>query len=331
MTSNWGVREGLLIVNLGSPESTQPKDIAKFLRSFLSDKRVVSWPRLLWLPILHGIVTKIRPKKVKPLYESIWMPEGSPLTVHTKTQQRMLAAAFPNVEVRYAMAYSAPRIAEVLDEFEALGVNKIHLVPLYPQYAPSTVAAITDQVFHYYRKARRVPNLHIYTEYPVEANYIEWYARKLSEKIAESSGGFDRIVFSFHGVPQLKVQHPDYYRRQCLHTAEAIMAHELLADCKIEPLVSFQSKFGPGAWLEPATIDQMAQLPGEGVKSILVCTPGFVCDCIETLDEINVLNRETFVESGGKVFEYLNPMNTDQVIVDLVSNLTGLVAVSEPK
>lgn len=288
---------------------------------FLSDKRVVHWPRAIWLPILRGIVARVRPSKVKPIYDSIWLDEGSPLTVYTQRQAGLLADAFLEYEVKYAMTATEPTISEALDEFDQLGVTDLTIIPLYPQFAPSTVASVTDQVFDYYRNATRIPNLKVITEFPTEPSYISWYANALKAQIDSAQRPFDKIVFSLHGVPVHPAQNPVYYREQCEQTVTAIMGHPSLKDCGIPSLLTFQSRFGPGEWLTPATIDTMGELPSQGVKSVLVCTPGFVADCIETIDEIEVLNRREFTKAGGQYFVYQRPINDDPVIVEMVRNL----------
>ncbi len=363
----------MVIVNLGSPDTPSHKDIGTFLTAFLSDRRVVHWPRWLWLPILHGIVRRVRPGKIKPVYESIWMGDKAPLVHYTLAQHRGLEQALPSVSVKYAMAYTKPSIDQALGEFDAEGVTDVTVISLYPQYAPSTVAAITDQVFRHYSKAKRVPNLHIISDFPTHPIYIDWYARNIADEITSrrlasgvnpslhtrdvsasgvladddhahtgnpgaaaihtcpspgaSAGNreqapIDRVVFSFHGVPNHELHQPDLYRRQCLSTVDAILNHPAMATLDVDHQVTFQSKFGPGEWIGPATIDEMARIPGEdGVKSVLVCTPGFIADCIETLDEIDVLNRQAFMDAGGQSFTYLNPMNDAPAVTELLVDL----------
>ncbi|MFP7706502.1 ferrochelatase [Trueperella sp. LYQ141] len=320
--NNTATQYGLLIVNLGSPNSPREADISEFLAAFLADHRVVHWPRWLWLPVLHGIVRRVRPRKVKPIYKSIWMGDQSPLVHYTQAQHAQLAEALPQVNVKYAMAYTAPRIAETLREFEREGVEDLTIIPLYPQYAPSTVAAITDQVFRHYLRATRIPNLRIISQFTCQKHYINWHAQALRERIDRLESRPDRIVFSFHGVPRHPRHEPEYYRTQCMETFDAICHHRAISELNIPGVLTYQSKFGPGEWIGPATIDEMARLPQEeAVRSVLVCTPGFLADCIETLDEIDVLNREAFLNAGGTDFSYLNPMNDDPAVTAMLLDL----------
>lgn len=322
MTANNPRRRGLLIVNLGSPQSLNERDISRFLATFLSDRRVVHWPRAAWLPILHLIVKRVRPRKIKPVYEKIWHRDMSPLVFYTRAQHRNLQVALPDVNVKYAMAYTEPRISQMLSEFEREGVKDLTVLALYPQYAPSTGASIADQVCRHYLKSTRIPNFRFISEFPTQEHYVAWHAQALSARIDELEHRPDRLVFSFHGVPEHPLHEPHYYRSQCEQTFSAICNHPALVEKAIPAVMTFQSKFGPGRWIGPATIDEMARLPREdNVRSILVCTPGFVADCIETLDEIDILNREEFLAAGGKHFSYLNPMNDSDAVTEMIVSM----------
>ncbi|RRD46338.1 ferrochelatase [Tessaracoccus sp. OH4464_COT-324] len=291
------MKQGCLIVALGTPDAPTPERIREFLRSFLSDRWVVDFPRFLWKPILHGIVLRVRPKKVAPLYRHIWLEDGSPLEVYTRAQRDLLAAALPDIEVRHAMSYTSPSVAEAVAGWD---VDHITVIPMYPHYAPSTTNTIIEQVDAAAENARWRHKL--VRSWGTAEGFIGWYRSRLRDELTAED--VDRVVFSYHGVPQRKVHGPDEYRAQCLATTEAIMA-----GFDIPHEVSFQSKFGPGAWLSPATVDRMSQLPGEGVKRLLLLTPGFVADCIETLDELDLLNRDTFLAAGGESFRRLAPLN----------------------
>lgn len=313
------VRRGLLIVNLGSPSSPQPAQVREFLREFLRDPRVVDFPRPLWLPILHGIVLRTRPRKSSKLYQSIWNAAGSPLVIFTKSQCDHLAAELPHYSVKYAMTYTQPRISQVLSEFAAEGITDLTVVSLYPQSAPSSTGAITDQVFSHYAGALHTPNLRMISQYPVQPDYISWYVEAVSKHLAQHN--FDLVVFSFHGVPARDSHRPQGYRAECNATAAEIMAGVREQGHDVASLVTFQSKFGPGKWLTPATIDTMRQLPAQGIKSVLVATPGFISDCLETIDEIGVLNRDVFLTAGGEHFSRVLPPNDDPIVTQIIKNM----------
>lgn len=297
------MRHGCLIVALGSPAEPTPREIRRFLKPFLSDRRVVDFHPAIWWPVLHGIVLPFRPGRIAEQYEHVWLPDGSPLTVHTIAQRDHLARELPDVEVRYAMTYTSPSIPEALTEMD---VDHLTILPLFPQYAPSTVAAVVDQVMDYYQDATAMPNLTIVSSWETAPLFIDWYAQQLRETLA--SNEVDRVVFSYHGVPERTPHAPDAYRAQCEATSAAIME---LVDAEIPFENTYQSKFGPGEWLSPATINRMAQYPADGVRRIALCTPGFFADCIETSEELDVLNRNAFLAAGGETYVRVAPPNSD--------------------
>ncbi|XCB30371.1 ferrochelatase [Arcanobacterium hippocoleae] len=304
-------KRGCLLVALGTPASPEPNDIREFLRAFLSDPAVVDFPRWLWKPILHHIVLRVRPEKVAPTYSAIWTADGSPLEVHTKAQWKALAAELPEIEVRYAMTYTKPSIAEAISQFTA---EEVVVIPLFPHYAPSTVADIRRQVSEI-AKLPGAPQLSIAAQWPENSEYISWYQGQIRTALQDCRP--DKIVFSYHGVPQRKVHNPDSYRQQCLHTTAGIMR----AFTGVAFETTFQSKFGPGKWLQPATIERIAQLPHEGIKSVLLATPGFTADCIETIDELDVLNQSAFKEAGGENYARLAPVNGDAAVGKILASI----------
>ncbi|USR78882.1 ferrochelatase [Arcanobacterium pinnipediorum] len=301
------MKRGCLIVALGTPASPNPEDIRTFLRSFLSDPAVVDMPRWLWKPILNQIVLRVRPKKIAPTYQSIWTSEGSPLLIHTRAQAHHLAAQLEGVKVGFATTYTQPSIAAAIDE---LDVDELVIIPLYPQYAPSTVADIWRQV-DIIESQPGSPRIIRAQAWYGNSRYISWYARKVRDYVKSASTSIDKLVLSYHGVPQRKVHQPQLYQAQCEATTASIIAALNDHGIDIAWETTYQSKFGPGKWLQPATIERMAELPGEGVHNILVLTPGFFASCIETLDEILVLNREAFVNAGGKDFHLISPPDSD--------------------
>ena len=317
---------GLLIVNLGSPNSSEPADVRTFLRDFLSDTRVIDFPKAVWQPILRGIVLRVRPKKSGELYDMIWTDEGSPLVVYTKRQRDMLAEALPEWNVKYAMTYTKPSIADSLEQMRAEGVTDVTVLPLYPQWAPSSSGAIADQVHEFFHGRVEMPTLRVIGAWPTETAFVNWHAQQIAETIDSQP---DRskaqlVVLSYHGVPNRKVHRPAGYRAECEATSQAIADAIAERGVPIPVMTTFQSKFGPGAWLTPATIDTMASLPSKGVTSVLVATPSFVADCIETLEELDIQNQDAFKASGGSTYARVAPINDDQVFVDVVLNLLGV-------
>lgn len=301
--------KGCLLVSLGTPASPKTADIREFLVAFLSDPSVVDFPRFLWKPILQQIVLKKRPQMIAEQYEKIWLPEGSPLAVYTKAQKELVAQELPGHDVDYAYTYTQPGIVTQLKKMAARGVKTCKIVPLFPHYAPSTVAEIQRQV----ATAKNEPELagmilELTPQWEEYQPYSQWYAQQIWHAWEEHK--FTHLVVSYHGVPQRKVHEPENYRQQCERTTSAIIKElKKLGEIKFTIEETFQSKFGPGKWLGPATINRMAELPAAGQKKIAVINPGFVQDCIETLDEIDVLNREVFMEAGGEELHRIAPLN----------------------
>lgn len=317
---------GLLIVNLGTPDSPDTADVRIFLRNFLSDTRVIDFPRVMWQPILHGVVLRVRPRKSGALYKQIWTSEGSPLVVYTRRQRDMLADALPEWNVKYAMTYTAPLIPNALDEMRDEGVTDLTVLPLYPQWAPSSSGAIADQVYEYFQGRVNMPTLRVIGAWPTEPAFVDWYAEQIAQQLAAQPEPerAQHIVFSYHGVPERNIHRPRGYRGECEATTTAIS--QALAERGVDiPAVStFQSKFGPGKWLTPATITTMAGLPKRGITSVLMATPGFVADCIETLEELDMQNQNAFKEAGGQTYTRVPPMNDDPAFIDVVKNLLGV-------
>lgn len=306
-------KRGCLLVALGTPARPDPDAIREFLRTFLSDPAVVDFPKWLWKPILENIVLRFRPAKIAPIYQKIWTECGSPLEVYTKAQCDLVARALPDYEVKYAMTYTKPDIFTALSEFTA---DEVAILPLYPHHVPSTISDIYRQVAVAEKKLGEM-KLSIIPEWSENKNYIEWYREKLQKEIAIKQP--EKIIFSYHGVPERKAHQPASYLKQCVQSTNAIMQ----GIEKIPYESTFQSKFGPGKWLQPATIDRMKALPSEGVKNVLVLTPGFVSDCIETIDELDVINQETFIAAGGAKYRRITPLNdapqAGEILAALVS------------
>ncbi|OKL49913.1 ferrochelatase [Boudabousia marimammalium] len=304
--------EGIIVVALGSPLEPTEAAIRDFLREFLSDPRVVDFPRLLWLPILHGPLLRKRPREVLSQYEAIWTSEGSPLRAITSSQVQYLRNLLPHARVEEAYQYGSPNLVDVYREL-ASECNHITVLPTYPQYAPVTVESVLDRVNWGVQAAKSegndTPHLTALS-WPTLPSYVNWYVGEIKRELAEEP--VDAVIFSWHGVPKRKAHNPIEYQGQCHSTAIAIMEelHKQGVDVYWEE--TFQSKFGPGKWLEPATIDRMAQLPAEGKRKILVVNPGFFADCLETIYEMDSLNAEQFHQAGGEAFRRLAPPDGQQ-------------------
>lgn len=311
---------GLLLVNLGTPDSPSRADVATFLDDFLSDPDVIDFPRALWLPILRGIILRTRPAKSGALYETIWTEEGSPLVVITRQQRDLLAEALP-WEARYAMTYTKPSIAQELEAFAREGMRDVTVLPLYPQWAPSNTGSIVQQV-RAWQAGSPETRVRMIGPWPAQGHFVDWHAEKIAAAVAAlPTPERARILLSYHGVPERRVHRPHEYATQCEATTFAIEEGLRRRGVSNAVVTTYQSKFGPGKWLEPATIDTMGALPGQGVTSVVLATPGFLADCIETLDELDVLNREAFESAGGTHFVRVPPMNDDPVFADVVAHL----------
>lgn len=307
------VKTGILLANIGTPEKPETKEVKEYLKHFLGDKRVIDKPRWQWLPILHGIILNTRPKKSAALYSSIWEEAGSPLLIHTKSQTNQLQALLPDISVKFGMAYSHPTISESLKSFEEEGIEEITIIPLYPQYSTTTTASIHDAVFRHYLKEESIPKLHLIREFTSHPLYIELLRKQILAGIEEYQP--ELLVFSYHGLPVSYVEKGDPYKDQCAETTAAVFDG---FDIEIPYKVTYQSKFGPEEWLTPALDATLKELPNKGVKKVLIITPGFVSDCIETLEEIEGENREYFMENGGEEFNYIHPFNGDPEFAKLL-------------
>jgi len=315
-------RTAVLLVNLGTPDEPTAPALRRYLSEFLSDPRVVEIPRLVWMPILHGIILRTRPARSAAKYATVWMPEGSPLAVWTKRQAsalgQVLADRGHQVLVRPAMRYGNPSIPSVMDALRAEGVTRVLVLPLYPQYAAATTASVADKVLQWSTQARRMPELRFVNEYADDPGYIAALAERVHAHWAEN-GRAEKLVLSFHGVPHRSLILGDPYHCQCHKTARLL--GQALGLGKDEMLVTFQSRFGKAKWLEPYTEPTLKALAAQGVKSVDVMCPGFVADCLETLEEISQEAREAFIEAGGQEFRYIECLNAQPSWIEALGNL----------
>ncbi|MFT4195956.1 ferrochelatase [Ottowia sp.] len=303
-------RTGVLLCNLGTPDAPTPAATRRYLAEFLSDRRVVEIPPVVWKPILHGAVLRTRPAQSAARYKSIWLPEGSPLMVWSKRQATMLRGYLGerghSVSVRLAMRYGQPSIASQLDELKARGCTRILVVPMYPQYSGTTTASVIDAVGAWARRTRHVPELRFVNRFHDDPGYIRALAR-LVHHHWQSHGRPGRLVMSFHGVPERTRTMGDPYVDECLETARLLAGR--LALKQDEWVVSFQSRFGKARWVEPATQATLEDLGRAGVPRVDVICPGFTADCLETLEEIAMENRDAFLAAGGREFHYIPCLN----------------------
>ena len=303
-------RTAVILCNLGTPDEPTPAALRRYLAEFLGDPRVVEIPRLLWWPILYGVILLVRPAKSAAKYRSIWMPEGSPLKVWTERQAKRLLGHLGErghaLLVRYAMRYGNPSIASVLDDVKAQGATRVLVLSAYPQYSGTTTASVIDAVSDWSATQRAVPELRFVNSYHDDPGYIDALARSVREHW-QANGRADKLVMSFHGVPERTRALGDPYHDQCQATARALaQALGLSAD---QFLLTFQSRFGKAKWLEPYTEPTLIRLASQGVKSVDLICPGFTSDCIETLEEIDMEARAAFLKAGGERFAYIPCLN----------------------
>lgn len=320
---------GVLLINLGTPDAAEAGAVRRYLAEFLSDRRVVEIPWAVWKPILHGIVLRTRPAKSAHAYAQVWTEDGSPLAAITKAQAEGLKGRFgPDVVVDHAMRYGRPAIADRLAWLKEQGCDRILLAPLYPQYCAATTATANDAAFAALATMRWQPAIRTLPPYYRDPAYIEALATSVRASLAALDFEPDAVMASFHGMPQRTLELGDPYHCHCRTTARLLS--EALGR---ELIVAFQSRFGRAKWLEPATDATLAALPGKGVKRIAIVAPGFAADCIETLEELAIRGRETFLASGGTHFAYLPCLNDSPEGLDMAESvmkreLEGWIAVS---
>jgi ferrochelatase len=296
---------GVLLINLGTPDAAEPRAVKRYLAEFLSDRRVVEIPQLVWQPILRGIVLTVRPKKSAHAYQQVWREDGSPLAAITRLQARALEGAFGDgVIVDWAMRYGRPAIAERLQALKDAGCERILLAPLYPQYCAATTATANDKAFLALAGMRWQPAIRTLPPYHDDPRYIAALKASVEAGLAALDFVPAAIVASFHGMPQRTLELGDPYHCQCRKTARLL--GEALGR---ELTVAFQSRFGRAKWLEPATDQVLEALPGKGMKRVAVIAPGFSADCLETLEELAIRGREQFEAAGGTHFAYLPCLN----------------------
>ncbi len=303
---------GVLLINLGTPSAPTPQAIRRYLAEFLSDKRVIEASRWIWWPVLYGLILPTRPRRLAKAYQKIWTKFGSPLAVETQALavalQEQMRLQYPqqNPVVDYAMCYGEPSIATAYQNLRKRGVQRVFVVPLYPQYSATTTAAAIDLLNATLARERYLPELRIVTDYHAFPAYIEALALSV-EHHRKQHGSAQKLLLSFHGLPQSYVDAGDPYAEHCFATAR-LLAKRLGLSADSWSL-SFQSRFGPKAWLKPYTSELLAEWAGAGIHTVDVICPGFAVDCLETLEEITLQNQEHFQAQGGKQLRYIPALN----------------------
>ena len=305
---------GVLLINLGTPDAPDAAAVRRYLAEFLSDRRVVEIPAIVWQPILHGIILRTRPKKSAHAYAQVWSEEGSPLAAITRRQAVALQARLGDtVIVDFAMRYGNPGIAGALDSLVAKGCTRILAAPLYPQYSGATTASANDAIFAGIAVRRWQPALRTLAPYHDDPLYIEALVADLERQLGALEFTPDRLLLSFHGMPLRTLRLGDPYHCHCHKTARLV--GERLS---VPTEISFQSRFGRAKWLEPATDTVLEALPGRGVRKLAIAAPGFSADCLETIEELGIRGREQFIEAGGTDFARLDCLNDGAAGMDMI-------------
>ena len=314
-------KTGVLLINLGTPDSTSWLDIRKYLKEFLSDRRVIEVNPIIWQIILNLFILTFRPSKTAKAYKEIWMNDinMSPLKYYTEMQMKKLGDKMDidSVIVDYAMRYGNPSINSKVKKLHEKGCENLVILPMYPQYAAATTATVCDEVYRSLMKMRWQPSLQIIPHYESHPLYIEALVNSINKKISEINWKPDLIVASYHGIPKKYFDKGDPYQCYCQKTSRLISEKFT----KIPITTTFQSRFGPQEWLKPYTDKTFEKLPTEGKKNILVICPGFSSDCVETLEEILIQGKESFLEAGGENFDLIPCLNDSDDHINLLKNL----------
>ena len=308
-------KTGVLICNLGTPETYKTKDVRRFLRQFLSDGRVIEIPKIIWWFILNGIILTLRPSKSAKLYKSVWTKEGSPLLVLSKKlTEKLKKSVGDSCEVELAMRYGNPSMESALMSLKNKNCRKLIVIPMFPQYSGTTTGSIFDEVARVLSKWRWVPSLSFVNSYHDHPEYINALAESLSNHIKNNSP--QKIIFTYHGIPKRNFDLGDPYQCYCQKTTRLVAEKLNLEDDTY--ITTFQSRFGPAEWLKPYTSDTMGELPLQEVKNVLVVAPAFSVDCLETIEEIDQENKEIFLKAGGEKFTYAPCLNDSSGQVNLL-------------
>jgi ferrochelatase len=322
---------GVLVANLGTPDAPTAEAVKRFLAEFLSDRRVVDLPRALWLPVLYGVILRIRPRRSALAYREIWTPSGSPLLVNTQAlaralEQRLASLLSASVPVATGMTYGNPSIAAALEELRARDVQRLLVLPLYPQYSATTTASVLDRVEAALDRLDWQPEVLSVDDYHADAGYVAALAESLAGRIADFGAGV-HLLFSFHGLPRRYVDAGDPYQEQCQTTARLVATRLALpADAWS---VAYQSRVGGARWLEPYTVDCLRARATQDTRRVVVCCPGFAVDCLETLEEIAIRGRADFLAAGGASFDYVPALNDAPAHVECLAQIAAAASSRE--
>ena len=310
-------KQGVLLVNLGTPDEPTAPAVKRFLSQFLHDKRVVDMTRWLWCPLLHGVILPIRAPKVAKLYQSVWMDEGSPLMVYSQRQAAKLAAQL-DIPVELAMTYGNPSLLSGLQALMAQGVAEVIILPLYPQYSATTTAAVSDGLTLAFKQMAVIPSYRLVRDYHQHPLYIKALADSV-RRSWQKNGQADYLLCSYHGIPQRFADNGDIYPIHCQQTTQRLQQELGLSDEQIG--MTYQSRFGREEWLQPYTDKTLETLPSKGIKSIDVMTPAFAADCLETLEEISEECQALFKQHGGERFNFIPCLNDDDGHIEMMRAL----------
>jgi ferrochelatase len=312
----------VVLVNLGTPDAPTAKAVRRYLKQFLSDPRVIDIQSFFWWFILNGVILPLRSPRAARAYQKIWWESGSPLRVITQRQQMKLTeyaakqgVAFP---ILFAMNYGQPSLKQALDTLASKNINRILFIPLYPQYSATTTASVFDQIASLFKLKANIPEIRMTTDYHTNPGYINALADSIKTYWNQHGKG-ERLIFSFHGIPKRYAQKGDPYPQQCFETAQLVSQALFLPQEQWQ--VTFQSRFGPAEWVKPYTLETLSQLPKSGITQVDVVSPGFAADCLETLEELQVENKEAFYAAGGKQFSYIPALNDNALHIEFLFNL----------
>lgn len=310
-------KTGVLLVNLGTPDAPTSSAVKRYLKQFLSDRRVVDTPRWLWWPLLNGVILPVRSPRVAKLYASVWMEEGSPLLVYSRRQREALAQRL-DMPVELGMTYGKPGLKEAVERLFEQGVTRLIVLPLYPQFSCSTVAAVWDGLTRVFADYRTLPEVYFIRDYATHPAYIMALKQSV-ERSFQQHGKPDLLLLSYHGIPQRFADEGDDYPQRCYDTSQAL-TQAMGTDGELL-MTAFQSRFGREPWLKPYTDEIVRGLPAKGIKHLQIISPGFSSDCLETLEEINEQNRDFFLHAGGEKFEYIPALNDQEAHITMMVEL----------
>lgn len=318
------LKTGVLLTNLGTPDAPTPKALKKYLREFLSDPRVIEVPKPIWWLFLNLILLNTRPKKSAEAYEKVWTENGSPLMIYSQNMaaamEKELSQRFGDIKVVLGMRYGQPSMESALEELTAANVRKVLVFPLYPQYSATTTASTFDKLAEIMAKLRWQQEIRMISHYHDEPVYIDALVESIRRFRAEH-GKAEKLMFSFHGIPKDYFEKGDPYHCECQKTARLVV--EQLALEEHEYAVTFQSRLGPREWLKPYTDETLMEWGNSGVKSVQVICAGFPADCLETIEEINMQNREFFLEAGGREYAYIPALNDSEDHIQALSDIAA--------